>query len=106
MVGRTKLPAATRSSGSLAGLRTGAPSPPGDEGSAVVFAPKFRSPALRPGLVERPRLTQQLVKSDGALVMVAAPPGFGKSTLLAQWEAADPRRFAFVSLEPSENDPV
>jgi ATP/maltotriose-dependent transcriptional regulator MalT len=38
--------------------------------------------------------------------MISAPPGFGKSTLLAQWAAADPRRFAFVSLEPSDNDPV
>jgi LuxR family maltose regulon positive regulatory protein len=71
-----------------------------------MFAPKFRSPRLRPGLVGRPRLTKQLVKARGTLVVVAAPPGFGKSTLLAQWEAADPRRFAFVSLEPSDNDPL
>jgi LuxR family transcriptional regulator, maltose regulon positive regulatory protein len=57
--------------------------------------------------VERPRLTQRLVNdTSGRLVVVTAPPGFGKSTLLAQWAAADPRRFAFVSLEPSENDPV
>ena len=42
----------------------------------------------------------------GRLAVVTAPPGFGKSTLLAQWAAADPRRFAFVSLEASENDPV
>ena len=69
-------------------------------------APKFRSPGLRPGLVSRPRLTKQLMKASGALVMVAAPPGFGKTTLLAQWEAADPRRFAFVSLDPADNDPV
>ena len=71
-----------------------------------VFAPKLRSPALRPGLIERSRLIERLVNAAGALVVVTAPPGFGKSTLLAQWEAADPRRFAFVSLEPSENDPV
>jgi LuxR family maltose regulon positive regulatory protein len=71
-----------------------------------VFAPKLRSLALRPGLVERSRLSERLVNAAGALVVVSAPPGFGKSTLLAQWEAADPRRFAFVSLEPSDNDPV
>jgi ATP/maltotriose-dependent transcriptional regulator MalT len=71
-----------------------------------VFAPKLRSPALRPGLIERSRLLERLVNAAGALVVVTAPPGFGKSTLLAQWEGADPRRFAFVSLEPSENDPV
>ncbi|HXZ77352.1 MAG TPA: hypothetical protein VEH31_41665, partial [Streptosporangiaceae bacterium] len=71
-----------------------------------MFAPKFRSVALRPGLVERPRLTRRLAGAAGALAVVTAPPGFGKSTLLAQWQAADPRRFAFVSLEPAENDPV
>jgi LuxR family transcriptional regulator, maltose regulon positive regulatory protein len=71
-----------------------------------MFVPKLRFPSLRPGLVERPRLTQRLVDAVGALVVVTAPPGFGKSTLLAQWRAADPRAFAFVSLEPSENDPV
>ena len=82
------------------------PSSPGNGGRAVVFAPKFRLPALRAGLVERPRLTELLAESDGRLTLLAAPPGFGKSTLLAQWAAADPRAFAFVSLEPSENDPV
>jgi len=44
--------------------------------------------------------------AEGRISVLTAPPGFGKSTLLAQWAAADPRRFAFVSLEPSENDPV
>ena len=75
-------------------------------GGGVVFGPKFRLPALRSGLVERPRLTDLLAGSDGRLALVAAPPGFGKSTLLAQWKAADPRAFAFVSLEASENDPL
>ena len=37
---------------------------------------------------------------------MSAPPGFGKSTLLAQWAALDPRPFAFVSLETTENDPA
>jgi LuxR family maltose regulon positive regulatory protein len=65
-----------------------------------------RTGGARSGLVQRSRLTQRLVNAVGALVVVTAPPGFGKSTLLAQWTAADSRRFAFVSLEPSENDPV
>ena len=107
MAGRATTAATARSSGDPpASPRTGVPSPAGNGGRGVMFAPKFRTPARRSGLVERSRLTQRLVKAEGALVMVTAPPGFGKSTLLAQWEAADPRRFAFVSLEPSENDPV
>ncbi len=73
---------------------------------SATFAPKFRFPALRSGLIERARLTKQLVNASGALVMIAAPPGFGKSTLLAQWQAADERRLAYVALEPSENDPL
>jgi LuxR family maltose regulon positive regulatory protein len=75
-------------------------------GQKPLFAPKFRLPVARPGLVDRPRLTQRLVRAAGPLVIIGAPAGFGKSTLLAQWEAADPRPFAFVSLEPSENDPL
>jgi LuxR family maltose regulon positive regulatory protein len=75
-------------------------------GRAVFFPPKLRPASLRAGLVGRSRLTQQLVNEASPLVLVSAPPGFGKSTLLAQWDAADPRWFAFVSLEASENDPV
>ena len=105
--GRTSISGIDRSAGDSSASRDDRPLlSPRDGGRAVVFAPKLRSPGLRPGLVERPRLTGRLVAADGALVVVTAPPGFGKSTLLAQWEAADPRRFAFVSLEPSDNDPV
>ena len=107
MAGQTSTPAADGSSGDdPAGWHDGRALSAGDGGRAGVFGPKLRFPSLRPGLVERPRLTQRLVDAAGALVVVTAPPGFGKSTLLAQWKAADPRRFAFVSLEPSENDPV
>ena len=56
--------------------------------------------------MERPRLTERLVKASGPLVVITAPPGFGKSTLLAQWAEVDRRRFAFISLEAAENDPV
>ena len=100
------MPASDPSPGdSPAGWRDGTALSPGDWGPGV-FGPKFRFPSLRPGLVERARLTQRLVDAASVLAVVAAPPGFGKSTLLAQWAAADPRAFAFVSLEPSENDPV
>jgi LuxR family maltose regulon positive regulatory protein len=107
MTGQTTMPATARSSGgSLASPRARALSSTGNGGRGTVFAPKFRSLSLRPGLAGRPRLTQRLVTAGGRLVVVTAPPGSGKSTLLAQWAAADPRRFAFVSLEPSDNDPV
>jgi LuxR family maltose regulon positive regulatory protein len=42
------------------------------------------------------------------LTLLDAPPGFGKTTLLAQWCAAagDEQAFAWVSLDPADNDPV
>ena len=67
---------------------------------------KLRFPALRPDLVGRPRLLSRLLDTDARLVLVSAQAGFGKSVLLAQWAAEDPRRFAYVSLETSDNDPV
>ena len=35
-----------------------------------------------------------------------APPGYGKTTALAQWAARDGRKFAWVSLDHRDNDPA
>ena len=67
---------------------------------------KLRLPGLRAGAVERPRLTGRLTASDARVVLVAAPAGFGKTTLLAQWANRDDRRFAYVALDPWDNDPL
>jgi LuxR family transcriptional regulator, maltose regulon positive regulatory protein len=40
------------------------------------------------------------------LVLVVAPAGYGKSTLLAQWADRDPRPFAWLTLEQEDNDPA
>ena len=40
------------------------------------------------------------------MVSVCAPAGYGKTTLLAQWAAADERPFAWVSLDNRDNDPA
>ena len=40
------------------------------------------------------------------MVRVTAPAGYGKTTLLAQWAARDPRPFAWVSLDQRDDDPV
>ena len=62
-------------------------------------------PGLRPGLVERPRLTQGLVHHEQVPVApIAAGAGYGKTTLLAQGEAGDRRPFAWVSMEADETD--
>jgi LuxR family transcriptional regulator, maltose regulon positive regulatory protein len=40
------------------------------------------------------------------LVLVSAPAGFGKSTLLADWARGDSRAVAWLSLDEADNDPV
>ena len=40
------------------------------------------------------------------MVLVAAPAGYGKTTFLAQWEDADARPFAWISLDERYDDPV
>ena len=37
--------------------------------------------------------------------MIAAPTGFGKTSTLAEWAAASPARFAWVSLDEGDDDP-
>ena len=55
----------------------------------------------RTALVNRLRTS-----SDARVVSIAAPAGYGKTTLIAQWAARDPRPFAWVSLEDRDDDPV
>ena len=45
---------------------------------------------------------------DGPLTVVSAPPGFGKTTLLAQWAREDAKRtrFAWVTLGEDAQDPA
>jgi len=62
---------------------------------------------VRPGVVPRARLASlQLVAERGRLVLVSAPAGYGKSTLVAQWSEADPRPSYWVQLGHGDNDPV
>ena len=65
---------------------------------------KLALPRVRPGLVARARLTEELQRADGAaLVLVSAPAGFGKTTLLAS-TYADAPSVAWVSLDARDGD--
>ena len=57
-------------------------------------------------LVKRKALVDQLRATSMPVVCINAPAGYGKTTLVAQWGAADKRPFAWVSLDRSDNDPV
>lgn len=70
---------------------------------------KLYIPPVRPDLVSRPRLIEQLEKGlqlGCKLTLVCAPAGFGKTTLLSEWIAAHgPRaRVAWVSLDEGDNE--
>src|SRR6185503_3283237 len=61
------------------------------------LAPPPGAPRLAPGLVPRPRLLRALAAArELPLVLLAAPAGFGKTTLLAEWAARDGRRFSWI----------
>src|SRR3954464_832455 len=74
-----------------------------------VPATKLHPPRPRRRLVQRARLLDRL-RADGGeaprLVLVAAPAGFGKTTLLTQWLAAEgsERRVAWLALDPGDAD--
>lgn len=66
---------------------------------------RFHLPAPRRALVARPRLSDRLT-SSARLLLVSAPAGFGKTTLLAEWlrhAAIPPDRIAWLSLEESDS---
>ena len=63
-------------------------------------------PRPRSGVVERQRLVAGLVASTAAVVTVVAPPGYGKTTLLAQWAGRVGERARWVSCETADNDPT
>jgi len=56
--------------------------------------------------VPRSRLTARLVRERPRLVLLVAPPGFGKTTVLAQWAAQDPRTFAWLLADEQDDDPT
>ncbi|MBL0884906.1 LuxR C-terminal-related transcriptional regulator [Myceligenerans indicum] len=69
-------------------------------------------PAPRRALVSRPRLTERLDSVHDAmprLLLVVAPAGFGKTTLLTQWltkartAGAEPRRVAWLSIAAGDD---
>lgn len=61
----------------------------------------------RRGVVERPRLLDEISRLAGAsLTLVAAPVGFGKTVLVETWISRSDDAVAWVSLEPADNDPA
>jgi LuxR family maltose regulon positive regulatory protein len=70
---------------------------------------KLSRPPTRSDWVERVRLLKVLDHAvERPIVLVAAPAGFGKTTLVTQWLASNrgPPVAAWISLDAQDNDPV
>ncbi|TAH50142.1 MAG: hypothetical protein EYC68_14930 [Chloroflexota bacterium] len=66
---------------------------------------KLYPPRLLDDLLSRPRLVQQLNHALTApLTLVSAPAGFGKSTLLSQWQAQITFPTGWLSLDEQDNE--
>jgi LuxR family transcriptional regulator, maltose regulon positive regulatory protein len=73
----------------------------------LLLATKLHPPLPRAHLVRRPQLAARLTQGVmSPLILVSAPAGFGKTTLLAQWLAESGMPVAWLSLEPGDNEPV
>jgi LuxR family maltose regulon positive regulatory protein len=87
-----------------AGLDRGAV--PGPDLGQLLLDAKFLVPEPRPGAVSRVGLIEAARSSGCRAVAVTAPAGYGKSTFLAEWAAAEDRHVAWVSLDRFDDDPA
>jgi ATP/maltotriose-dependent transcriptional regulator MalT len=73
---------------------------------APLLLTKLYVPASRPGLVARPRLVELLNEGlHSRLILISAPAGFGKTTLVGEWAAGYGRPVAWLSLDERDSDP-
>ena len=68
---------------------------------------KLYIPPVRPTLIPRPRLYDRLAPTNAnRMVLISAPPGYGKTTLISSWLAENKCPACWLSLDESDNDPV
>jgi LuxR family maltose regulon positive regulatory protein len=71
-----------------------------------ILSTKLTTPPLRPRLVRRTRLFQKLTQGfECGLVLVCAPAGYGKSTLLSAWLSQVEVYSSWLTLDDGDNDP-
>jgi LuxR family transcriptional regulator, maltose regulon positive regulatory protein len=75
--------------------------------STSVLDTKFYIPLPRLQLVVRPRLLERLNEGlRSKLILISAPVGFGKTTLVSDWVASCKNPVAWLSLDEADSDPA
>ncbi len=78
-----------------------------DTVNSLLFETKLQIPALRSGVLRRERLVERMqLRADTKLILISAPAGYGKTTLLSQWAAEQTSPVAWFSIDEGDNDPV
>src|SRR5918999_1874833 len=91
----------------MAETSTTTPAQAGSPERDRLLATKLHVPRPRPGFLVRPRLTERLSQGTaGALTLVCAPAGFGKTSLLGDWARRSRQPVAWLSLDASDSDPA
>ena len=71
----------------------------------AILEAKIRPPTARPGIIPRTALVDRMVREAEHIVTLIAPPGYGKTTVLAQWSQRQEHAVAWVSVDKDDNDP-
>ena len=68
---------------------------------------KLFIPPIRPIQIDRPRLSNLIDTGlDRTLILVSAPAGYGKTTLISRWLTEKKIPSAWLSLDNGDNDPI
>ena len=87
-------------------MRSDAEAHPGFRSSFPLVEAKLHPPAQRPGTISRERLIRLLMAAPSPpAVSIVAPPGYGKTMLLAEWVAREQRPVAWLTLDDFDNVP-
>ncbi|NMC86608.1 MAG: AAA family ATPase, partial [Anaerolineaceae bacterium] len=71
-----------------------------------IIRTKIMIPALRARMVHRPRLLMEIERglADEGFILVSAPAGYGKTTLVSEWAQQSQHPVAWLSLDEHDNE--
>ena len=73
--------------------------------SSPLLTTKLYIPSLRHGIISREKLIEQLnTGRESKLILISAPAGYGKTTLLAEWIKQQSNSVCWISLDELDND--